>query len=679
MLRFLLNRRCVSTRAALLLLAFASSAIPLAAQEDTFILNLRDADITTLAEQVSENTGRTLVLAPELSGDVTVISAEALSAEEVWAMFQSILRRRGFIAVQTGPIWEVVPETDALARAALPEEAQDSGEQDLVTRLINLGRLQAGQAVEVLRPLIADTGYIEALDDPNAIIITDTLANVERIGRIAQTFDENDAVQTAVIPFNFADAQEIATAINAVLGESGRTGRISVDASANRLLVRGLPRDIAEVTRLASELDIAPRANPRIAVRTQVFRLAHADAELVAETIQSLLRGGSVSASPFDRPATGTGSQLTFSEPLRQTALGESETEAGQPPLERTAAPPVGQLGFGTDGAPPLAVQAATETNSVIVRGTARQIEEVTHIVRELDVRQPQVMIEAAIVEVTGEVAQRLGVQLGIADAAVDRGFAATNVTAGGATLASVLQTLGSPVSGVLTTGLTANAGGEDFNLLIQALSQSSAANLLSTPSVTTLDNRPATIVVGQNVPFRTGSFATDGNTLVPFETIERRDVGITLEVLPRVTRSGIVRLDIAQEVSSLTNANIAGAADLITNRRVINTTVEAMDRGTIVLGGLITDDRQNVESKVPGLADIPIVGNAFKARRRDVNRRTLFVFMRPTVITSQGEATHMASDRLQRARNAELRPVPPAITRPQTVQKLPLEINGLY
>ena len=241
------------------------------------------------------------------------------------------------------------------------------------------------------------------------------------------------------------------------------------------------------------------------------------------------------------------------------------------------------------------------------------------------------------------------------------------------------LAAVGVPAGSALSTGLTLGAGGNDFGILVQALSQSTSARLLSTPSVTTLDNEPATIVVGQNVPFRTGSFATDGNTATPFTTIERRDVGITMNVVPRITAGGVVQLVIEQEISSLTNANVEGAADLVTNRRVINTTVMADNRGTVVLGGLITDDRINGSSKVPGLGDLPVVGELFKSRNARNTQRTLFVFLRPTILRSREDITEASSRRFNRLKAADVTQQPRTILKKQEVQQLPLEIQGLY
>lgn len=608
-----------------------------------FVINLRNADIGVLAEQVSEITERTLVIDPALGGDVTVISAKPLTQAGVWQLFQSMLRVRGFVAVDAGVIWEIVTEDEALSKPGGNPITGRAGEQDVITKLVPLERLPSAEAVRVLRPLVAQNGYIEALTDPNAIIITDIQANVDRIIAIAQTFDSPAEQRTEVIRFSFAEADAVAAAMTEVLGSSGTGARISVDPASNVLLVRGTDRDIDQIRSLARDLDVAPRSNPKAQKRTYLYELKFADAEVVAEIVANTLQGGTDIVNPVAEDIEGSAAFVP------------------------------------TGPAPEVSVQASTQTNAIVIRGTSEQIQEAVSLIAALDQRPAQVMIEAAIVEVSGEVAERLGVQLGIADNLPDRGIAATSFGNGGASLGNVLAALGVSQAAGLASGLTIGGAADNFGILVQALSQSTQANLLSTPSITTTDNKPATIVVGQNVPFRTGSFATDGNTATPFTTIERRDVGITMQVLPRVTSNGIVRLDISQEVSSLVNANVEGAADLITNRRVIETTVQAQDGGTVVLGGLITDDNRASQGKVPGLGDAPIIGGLFRSKSNDQTRRTLFVFMRPTVIDSQQKAQSVAKKQFQRVRNADAADPPRSLLKEQKVNRLPLEINGLY
>lgn len=640
-----------------LILVLQILAAPVAAQSsETFVINLRDADISVLVEQISEITGRTLVLDPNLSGDVTIVSAQALDQDGVWALFQSILKVRGFVAVQSGAIWQVVPEAEARTLSGPNQNAEGwVGSQDFVTEMLRLNRLPSEEAVRVLRPLVASSGYIEAIEDPNSIVITDTQANVARIMAIARSFDGDALVRSEVIKFRNAEAAAVGSAIVELLGPAGTGARLSVNVEANLLLVRGTPTDINEIRILAQALDVRRRQNPGEAVMTRIFNLQFGDAMVVSE----IIRGSVGDATNITNPVAAD--------------IGAANEEGAD-----------GGSGFVALDRAPRAPEAVTiapsrETNSIIVRGTERQLVEIGQLIHALDVRRPQVMIEAAIVEVSGDVAERLGVQLGFGPGVPNGGIATSSFGNGGVSLSGVLSAVGVTPAAALSTGLTLGVGNNDFGVLVQALSQSTRARLLSTPSVTTLDNEPATIVVGQNVPFRTGSFATDGNTAAPFTTIERRDVGITMNVVPRITAGGVVQLVIEQEISSLVNANIEGAADLVTNRRVINTTVMADNRGTVVLGGLITDDRTNGVNRVPGLSDVPILGNLFKSRNARETNRTLFVFLRPTILRNREDIQAAAEQRYDRVRGAGAQTPPRTILDETRVQQLPLEIQGLY
>ena len=373
--------------------------------QETFVINLRDADISLLVEQISEITGRTLVLDPGLVGEVTVVSAEALDSEGVWSLFQSILRVRGFVAVQAGSIWQVVPEAEART-ASGPDlgEADNAGSQDFVTEMLRLNRLPSVEAVRVLRPLVADSGYIEAVEDPNGVVITDTRANVDRIMAIARSFDGDALVRSEVLRFRSADAATVGNAILEVLGPAGTGARLSVDPGSNLLLVRGTPDDISEIRSLAIAMDVAPRRDPREAVATTVFNLQYGDAQVIADIIKGTV---------------GEATDITNVVAADVGAAPEGE-EGAFVPLSRVVAPDA------------VTITASVATNSIIVRGTAAQVQEIGQLVHALDVRRPQVMIEAAIVEVSGEVAERLGAQLGLGPNIPNGAIAATNFSNGG-------------------------------------------------------------------------------------------------------------------------------------------------------------------------------------------------------------------------------------------------------
>ncbi len=337
-----------------------------------------------------------------------------------------------------------------------------------------------------------------------------------------------------------------------------------------------------------------------------------------------------------------------------------------------------GEGGFATED---FAVEPDKELNAIVVRGKPAAIAQIETLITQLDVRRPQVLIEAAIVEINGDWSEQLGVQMGFGAAAAGANNAAgTSFSNAGVSLGQILTYVGAPAAGAFANdGLTASLGkAGSFQFLIQALATSTRANLLSTPSITTLDNQPAEIVVGQNVPFITGSYTTAGTT-TPFTTVERADVGITLRIVPRVHDGDTVQLDVSQEASSLA-PSVAGAADLITNRRSITTTVLADDGQTIVLGGLISNNSTRTASQVPILGSIPIIGNLFKSRVEQKQRQTLFVFLKPTVLRDAASVSAAAAVKYDRVRHAEseLQNQPSLLLEPPAL-RVPVEIDGIY
>lgn len=650
------------------------------------VVNMRAVEISDVAEQISRITGRTLILDPAVKGTVNVTSAEPLSVDGVWDLFQSVLRVHGFAAVKSGRSWRIIPQASAIRDAG---SGGRLNAQDVTTRMVRLHNISGEQAARVFRPLVAQFGSIEAMTSPNAIIVTDYAENVRRIEQLARALDNGGGGRFDSISLRYANAKDVAAAIQGVFGDGSQTGgpRVVADERSNMVLLRGEPNLISEARRLAATID-KPGAGVPI---TRMIRLNNGDAESVTAVLQGVLgEQGSVS-NPVAKAVAGgrasIGRTTASSRSGSTSSLGSAASSLGGLAEAAAAAAPSSSgpsadtpaKGFST---PDLTVQPAPELNAIVLRGTPAAIAEVEPLISQLDVRRPQVLIEAVIVEISGDEAESLAVQLGVGAAALNRGDgAATSFTSPGVSLSTILGAIGAPAAvAVLPNGGSASISfGDNFSVLLQAIGQSTRANLLSTPSITTLDNEPAEIVVGQNVPFRTGSFTTDGNSLNPFTTIERQDVGLTLRVVPRIHQGNVVRLEVAQEVSSLVAA-VTGAADLITNRRSIQTTVLADDGQTIVLGGLMSDDRTRVKSQVPILGDIPIAGELFKSRRESQLKRTLFVFLKPTVLRDQAAAKAVTDAKYARTRydEAMLGKHPPLLLEPPRA-RLPLEISGVY
>jgi general secretion pathway protein D len=705
------------TQATLLALSMPASALaqmppapspipPGTAAPTAVVVNLRDTDIADVAQQVSRITGRSIILDPAVKGTVTVVSTKALGAEGVWELFTTVLRGQGFAVVRNGRNWRVIPQANA-AR----EPSGGSTSERIVTRMIRLDRIEPDAALRVLKPLVANFGSIEMVANPKAIVVTDYADNVDRIASLARALDHSGGAGFDIISLHYAQAKDVATAIQGMVGEGDNAAPHAVpDARSNSVLVRGDANLIAEAHRVAASLDHPGGAAPT----TRVFRLRYNDAESVTALLRGLMgeqgsannpvartlggqsasSAGSFGQSSFGSPSgsplgsSGTGfsgvSSLNNTPPLGSgggaSGLG-SAAGMNPPAVNGTAgARSGGQGGFST---PELAVEPSPELNAIVVRGTPGAIRQIEALILELDVRRPQVMIEAAIVEINGDMSEKLGVQLGTGAAADGvTNSAGTSFSNLGLSLGQILAAVGSPAAtGLSNDGLTADLGKSgSFRVLVQALAQSTRANLLSTPSITTLDNEPAEIVVGQNVPFITGSYTSSvGSSATPFTTVERADVGITLRIVPRVHEGDTVRLEVSQEASSIAPA-VSGAVDIVTNRRSIQTTVLADDGQTIVLGGLISDDRTRTASKVPILGDIPILGNLFKSRTEQKNRQTLFVFLKPTILRNTAQVSAAAAAKYERVRNAEkdLKDQPSLLLEPPGT-RLPIEINGVY
>jgi general secretion pathway protein D len=684
----------VKIRSALACLALASTALdPLialaqsSATQDAgdVVINMRGVEIADVADQISRITGRTLILDPAVKGVVTVTSATPLTPAGVWELFQSVLRANGFSAVRSGRAWRIVSAANAVRDGGVP--SRGAAGQELVTRMVRLANVPAADVARVVRPLVATFGSVEPMTSPNAIVVTDYADNVRRIEAIARQLDGGSGATFATIVLKNGNALDVAQALQNVLGEGGQNGtgaRVAADGRSNTVIIRGTPAAVAEARKIAISLDHPGGATPI----TRMFRLNYADAETVTDVLRGVLGQGEAADNPVARSLSESSSN-PFARLSAQSqgissltgATGTSGTTGNsasptQPQMTNSPAPT--PQGFVT---PELTVQPAPELNAVVVRGTPAAIASIETLITDLDVRRPQVLIEAAIAEITGDDAEALGVQIGASGAVLGREGAGTSFDQAGTSLGTILKTLGVPAGTLLSNGFTGNLRiGDDFSILVQALGTSTRANLLSTPQITVLDNVAGEFVSGQNVPFVTGSILTNSTSVAPYTTIERKDVGITLRVLPRINAGDTIRLQVNQEASSIATAQTAAASDLVTNRRAINTTVLADNGQTIVLGGLISDDYQDARQQVPILGDIPIVGELFKSRREQHQKRTLFIFLKPTILRDGADAAAASKDRYARLRADEIENTKrkSLLLAPPT-PRLTVEIDGIY
>ena len=603
-----------------LLVTLSLLALTASAAEDAWKINLKNADIREFISQVSSITGKSFIIDPRVKGDVTVVSNSAIDKAGIYELFLSVLQVHGFAAVPAGDVVKIV-QTVLAKQSGNPGDFQDGLEsEELVTRVIPVLNAPSEEMVKVLRPLIPQYGQIAALSQPNVVIISDHAANINRLVEIINRVDVADSLEVSIVDLKEAWVEDIITLLEQLapeqIGKSAKgPNRVSIVASerTNSLVIKGERYTVARVKQLVAQLDVPANRSGTI----KVVRLAHSDATKMADILNNLVK-------------------------------------------ERKSGDNAGMV--------EVSVQADEAINALVIRADPANMIDIMDIIDSLDVRRMQVLIEAAIVEVTADFSRQLGSELAVGAAGTST--TPLGLTAPSGTLAQILQGLaitGQPAApsslgeSPLIAGGRIDATGTSFAFIIKALAANGDVNLLSTPSITTMDNEEAKIVVGQNVPFRTGSTITGSQgTTNPFTTIQREDVGLTLEVTPHINSDNLVRLLIHQEVSEVDASSLSvigsqAAADLITNKRTIDTTILVEDNEVIILGGLIRDKETQAESRVPLLGSIPGLGMLFRNRTTSTEKQNLMVFLRPTVLSNQQDIAEATERKFNRVFELEI------------------------
>lgn len=628
-----------------------SSAVPPVPPQpgESVTLNFVNADIDSVVKAVSEITGKNFILDPRVKGTVNIVSSRPMSKALVYDVFLSALRLQGFAAVEERGAIKIVPESDAKLQSGPTFGPKDKGRMSgdqIQTRVFTLKYESAAQLVQVLRPLIAPNNTITAYQNNNTLVITDFASNLQRIEKIIDSIDQPSGTDPIVITLQYASAVDVAQSVQKLFTEGAQAGgagttdssqhiSITADPRSNSLLARSdNPSRLARLRALVAMLDTPTSAQGNI----HVVPLKNAEAVKVAETLRAIFTG----EAPTRQQGQG-GSGLMATAVADAASAGNSQGgNANSPastPLNNSAnSQQSGGQGSGI-------IQADAATNSVIITAPDAIYNNLRAVLDKLDVRRAQVYVEALIAEITADKAAEFGIQwqnLNAANGATtkSRAFGGTNFGTTGQNILGIAKdptTLGPGLNiGVVRGKVTLPGGLEVLNIgaLIRALESDNNANILSTPTLLTLDNEEARIVVGQNVPFITGQYATTGSnaTPSPFQTIERRDVGLTLRIKPQISEGGIVRLQIYQEVSSV-DATTSNAAGVVTNKRSIESTVLVDDGQIVVIGGLMQDAVQDGIQKAPLLGDIPGIGGLFRYKSRSRTKTNLMVFLRPVVL----------------------------------------------
>jgi general secretion pathway protein D len=667
-------------RVALALALLAATAAP--AQQ---VLNLRDADIRAFIQDASRVTGRTFIIDARVQGKVSVVTERALSRSEYFEVFLSTLRANGLVAVPTsGGAYRIQPLDTASAQPGRVGSAGAARNQ-FVTEVIRLRSIDATSAVETIRPLVSREGSVTANKAGNSLVVADFADNIRRIRELVRRID-NDNVLTRVIPLKNAGAREIATSLAALAGAGGASpvSVVAIDSS-NSIALRGDAPTVGRFAEIIADLDRRAAAGSEIRV---VF-LQHADAEKLLPVLQQLA-GQTVSSVT---------SQVVGNAPSPAQA-----TPAAVPvPVATTS-----QVATGGNGKTVIARYEGI--NAIIISAPADIQRTLGEVIRQLDTRREQVLVEAIIVEISDNAARKLGIQLlaggpngggfttyqnvtppilpiaaGVLQNQLSGGTTTTVTTANGTTTSTTgtanggnliqgaLSALNSATGGTL--GGAIRLGGNAYlGAILNAVSQDNQSNLLSTPSVVTLDNQEAKLLVGQEVPVTTGE-RLGGNFDNAFRTVSRQNVGIQLEVKPQIGEGGSIKLFLRQEVSSIAGAVTNNSADLILNKREIQTTMTVDDGQIMAIGGLLDDNERRTLEKIPLLGDIPVLGELFKSRSRQRGKTNLMVFIRPTIMRTAEDARRLAEQRYGYIRNQQLNERP---DREPTIDELLRDYMGI-
>jgi len=610
----------------LLALGLAGGAAAQSGPDDV-TLNFVNTEIEGVVMVVSEITGKNFVLDPRVKGTISIVSAKPLPRDVVYDVFLSALRLQGYTAVESGNVVRIVPEADAKMypspSGGLRVRAAGGGDR-IQTQAFRLRHQPAEQMLPILRPLITPNNTITAHAGNNSLVITDYANNMPRLARIIEAMDQPDSSEPVVIPLHYASALDVALTVNRLFADGaapaavpGAVTRFTVvaDMRSNSLLARTSdPSRLSQLRRFVAMLDTPGNAGGNI----HVIYLRNADAVKLAATLRAI--HGADGGASIEGP---TGAMLGATLPAE--ANGATGEDAGS--------------GI---------IQADPATNSIIITAPDATYNNLRAVVEKLDVRRAQVYVEALIAEITSDRAAEFGVQwqnLGGLDDSGRQVFGGTNFGGAGENIIGISQNPGSAGPGLnlgIINGRVNIPGiGEILNLgvLVRALETDANANILSTPTLLTLDNEEASIVIGQNVPFITGQYATTGagTTPTPFQTIERRDVGLTLHVKPQISQGGTVRLQFYQEVSSIND--ISNPAGVITNKRAVSSTVLVEDGQIVVIGGLIQDATSDGVRKVPVLGSIPGIGGLFRSRKRGRSKTNLMIFLRITLVRDSAGA----------------------------------------
>lgn len=603
-------------------------------------LNLKDAEINTLISTVSEVTGKNFIVDPRVKGKVTVISAAPMDQQAVYETFLAVLQVQGFAAVPAGDAIKIIPETNARSDGGI---ANRSGAgmpiDDLVTYVYAVKNISAAQLVPILRPIMAQSAHLAAYPGNNMLLIVDRAGNVARIAEIIKKLDGDGDRDVEAIPLENAAASEVVRILTTFIQQakaadpSAAVASVIADERSNAVLVGGDKAERARIVDLIKRLDGPLKDSDG---NTQVVYLRYASAENLAPILEGYAAQASAAGAPGGAAATPA------------------------------AAPSGGAAGAGFEK---TRVLADKDNNALVITAPPKTMRQIKGVIEQLDIQRAQVLVQAIIAEVSQSKSSQLGLDFAIYNP--EGGAVASILNSTTLSAATQAVTTGNPLAALsgIGQGLSGGGGvirdggrnGTSFGVLLKALQGDSDTNVLSTPVLTSLDNEESEVSVGQEVPFLSGSFSNTGTgvggNVNPFQTIQRKDVGLKLGVTPQINVGGVIKLKIKLESSSVaSDTGTVGTASLVTNKRTITNTVNVASGQVLVIGGLTDDNSNESKSQVPLLGSIPVLGELFKSRNISRMKRNLMVFIHPTVLRSAEDGDFYTRRKYDDVRTVQVR-----------------------
>ncbi|RYX91704.1 MAG: type II secretion system protein GspD [Comamonadaceae bacterium] len=661
--------------------ALLLGAIPAFAQRSSepVTLNFANAEIEAVARAIASITGRNVVVDPRVKGTMNLVTDRPVPPGVAFNQFTATLRLQGYAVVEAGGLYKIVPEADAKLQggsvSVSSSAASAGGANQIVTQIFRLNYESANNLVPVLRPLISPNNTINVNPGNNSLVITDYSDNLQRLSRIIAALDVSNATDVEIIPLKFGLASDLAPLVTRLVEASGAGAApqgqadtsfkttVIAEPRSNALIARAAnPARLALVRSLVDKLD--QPSSQAASGNIYVVYLKNADATKLAITLRAALAGNTT---------TGAGGAASTPVSAQPASNNTNNASAATAAIAQSAQPSTGGQ-----------IQADPATNSLIITAPEPQYRQLRAVIDKLDARRAQVFVESLIAEVNADKAAEFGIQWqGIAGSRGDRniGILGTNFSIGGQNIFTLATQAASgavaPSTGA-NFGLVRNTNGiYVLGFLARFLESKGDGNILSTPNLLTLDNEEAKIVIGQNVPFVTGQYTNNNSSsgsVNPFQTVERKDVGITLRVKPQISENGSVKLQIFQEVSSVQASSVNSSTGLITNKRSIESNVMVDDGAIIVLGGLLSDEYSGNQEKVPVVGDVPVFGNLFKSETRSRRKTNLMVFLRPVVVRDAPSTDMLSMDRydLMRMQQISAQPVPSTVVPVNEAPSLP-------